>query len=39
MIPGLTLMSDELRGKEINWHQVMIYHENELTPSQKFSSR
>ena len=39
MIPGLPLMSEELRGKEINWHQVMIYYENELTPSQRFRSR
>ena len=36
MIPGLTLMYDELNNKEVNWHQVMIYKPNELTPYQRF---
>ena len=36
MIPGVNLMYDELNGKEINWHQVLIYKENELTPYQMY---
>ena len=23
-------------GKEVNWHQILIYKENELTPHQRF---
>ena len=36
MVPGLKLMSQDLMGKEVNWHQVLIYKENELTPSQRY---
>jgi len=36
MIPGLNLIYEELSGKNVNWHQVMIYGENELTPYQRF---
>ena len=36
LIPGLTLMYDDLVGKAVNWHQVLIYKENELTPYQRF---
>ena len=34
MIPSITLMYDDLKNKEVNWHQVLIYKENELTPRQ-----
>ena len=36
MIPGIRLMYDDLIGKEVNWHQVMIYKENKLTPHQRY---
>lgn len=36
MIPGLTLMYDDLKNKEVNWHQVLIYKENELTPRERY---
>ena len=36
MVPGLTLMYRNLIGKEVNWHQVLIYKENELTPKQRY---
>lgn len=39
MIPGLELMYQDLTGKEVNWHQVLIYKENELTPHQKYLKR
>ena len=39
LIPGLTLMYDELNNKEVNWHQVINYREGELTPYQRFSQR
>ena len=39
LIPGLTLMYDDLSGKEVNWHQVMIYRENEKTPYERFKER
>ena len=39
MVPGLRLMYDHLMGKEVNWHQVMIYKENELTPRQRYLQR
>ena len=39
MVPGLTMMYDDLRGREINWHQVMNYHPGELTPSQRYKQR
>lgn len=25
MVPGITLMYDDLKNKEVNWHQVLIY--------------
>ena len=39
MIPGLTLMYEDLKGKSVNWHQVLIYAQNELTPYQKYKLR
>ena len=39
MIPGITFMYDDLSGKQVNWHQVMIYRENELSPSQRYKQR
>ena len=39
MIPGFEFMYQDLSGKEVNWHQVMIYKENELTPQQRFYRR
>lgn len=33
---AITLMYDDLKDKEVNWHQTLIYKENELTPSQRF---
>ncbi len=39
MVPGLTMMYDDLRGREVNWHQVMNYHPGELTPSQRYKQR
>ena len=40
MVPGLQFMYDDLSGKkEVNWHQVVIYKENELTPRQAFIKR
>jgi hypothetical protein len=36
MIPGLRFMYDDLMGKEVNWHQILIYKENELTPHQRY---
>ena len=36
MIPSITLMYDDLKNKEVNWHQVLIYKENELTPQQRY---
>ena len=36
MIPGINLMYQELMGNEVNWHQVLIYKEGELTPYQLF---
>ena len=36
MIPGINLISQDLMGKEVNWHQVLIYKENELTPAQRY---
>ena len=39
MIPGLTLMYEDLKGKSVNWHQVLNYGENELTPYQKYKQR
>ena len=36
MIPGIRFMYDDLMGKQVNWHQVLIYKENELTPHQRF---
>lgn len=39
MVPGLTMIYDDLRGREINWHQVMNYHPGELTPSQRYKQR
>jgi len=36
MIPGITYMYDDLQNKPMNWHQVMIYRENELTPKQRY---
>ena len=39
MIPAITLMYDDLKNKEVNWHQVLIYKENELTPRQRYMQR
>lgn len=39
MVPAISLMYDDLRGKEVNWHQVLIYKENELTPRQRYMQR
>ena len=39
MIPGITLMYDDLKNKEVNWHQVLIYKENELTPRQRYMQK
>ena len=39
MIPGINMMYEDLNGKEVNWHQVMIYGENELTPYQRYKQR
>ncbi len=39
MIPGITFMYDDLSGKQVNWHQVMIYRENELTPGQRYKQK
>ena len=36
LTPGITLMYDDLKNKEVNWHQVLIYKENELTPHQRY---
>lgn len=36
MVPGLTFITQDLMGKEVNWHQILIYKENELTPSQRY---
>ena len=29
----------EIKNKEVNWHQVLIYKENELTPRQRYMQR
>ena len=39
MVPGLELMYQDLSGKKVNWHEVMLYKENELTPSQRYKQR
>ena len=39
MVPAFELMYQDLAGKEVNWHQVIIYNENELTPSQRYKQR
>ena len=39
LLPGINLMYDDLMGKEVNWHQVLIYKENELTPYQRYLQR
>ena len=39
LVPGLHLLYEGLDGKEVNWHQVMIYKENELTPRQRYLQR
>ena len=39
MVPGLTHLYDELKGRKPNWHQVMKYREGELTPSQRYKQR
>jgi len=39
MVPAITLMYDDLKNKEVNWHQVLIYKENELTPRQRYMQR
>lgn len=39
MVPAISLMYDDLRNKEVNWHQVLIYKENELTPRQRYMQR
>lgn len=39
MVPAITLMYDDLKNKKVNQHQVLIYKENELTPSQLYRQR
>lgn len=39
MMPGIRLVYEELGGQEVNWHQVLIYKEGELTPYQRFQQR
>lgn len=39
MVAGLRLMYDNLLGKEVNWHQILIYKEGELTPAQLYKKR
>ena len=39
MVPAITLMYDDLKGKEVNWYQVINYKENELTPHQRYIQR
>lgn len=39
MVPGLTFITQDLMGKKVNWHQILIYKENELTPSQRYRQR
>ena len=39
MVPAITLMYDDLKNKEVNWHHVLIYKENELTPRQRYMQR
>lgn len=39
MVPAITLMYDDLKNKEVNWHHVLIYKENELTPKQRYMQR
>jgi len=39
MVPAITLMYDDLKDKDVNWHQVLIYKENELTPHQRYMQR
>ena len=39
LIPAVKMMYDDLKGKGMNWHQVMIYKEGELTPGQKYKQR
>ncbi len=36
MTPGITLMYDDLQNKQVNWYQILIYKENELTPQQRY---
>ena len=37
--PGISLMYDDLKNKNVNWHQALIYRENELTPQERFKQR
>lgn len=39
MIDAISLMYDDLKNKDVNWHQVLIYKENELTPRQRYMQR
>jgi len=36
MVPGIELMYQDLASKKVNWHQIMNYKENELTPQQRY---
>ena len=39
MISAIPLMYDDLKNKDVNWHRVLIYRENELTPYQRYRQR
>lgn len=39
MIAVIPLMYDDLKNKDVNWHRVLIYRENELTPYQRYRQR
>ncbi len=39
MIAAIPLMYDDLKNKDVNWHRVLIYRENELTPYQRYRQR
>ena len=36
LIPAITLIYDDLKNKEVNWFQILIFEENELTSYQKY---
>lgn len=39
MVAAIPLMYDDLKNKDVNWHRVLIYRENELTPYQRYRQR